>query len=258
MNVDVGIPKIIHQTWKNETVPQHWSSSPINWKKYHLDYQYYLWTDEMNSNFILDKFPWFYNTYKNFRYPIQRADAVRYALLYVYGGIYSDLDIEPTSNLNDLFTYSGVYLVYSKNDLGANTSTNAFMASSPNENFWLECLTEMMKPIPWWCVGKHMKVMFSTGPQMVQRILNRYPKTIHLLPRTVLIPCGVCQPLPCTNEFSRLRILPGSSWISWDTKIYLFFMCNFKNIILFLLLLLIFYIYFKKHVNTKFKYTHKK
>jgi mannosyltransferase OCH1-like enzyme len=247
---NVGIPKIIHQTWKNDVIPEHWKTSPVNWKRYHPDWEYILWTDEMNRNFISDKFPWFLGAYDKFEYGIQRADAVRYAILYVYGGIYSDLDIEPSSNINDLFPNRGAYLVFSKNDMGANVATNCFMASTPNENFWIECLTEMMKPYKWWWWGKHMKVLASTGPNMVQRVLNRYPQTVNLLPRTTLMPCGVCDPLPCTNEFSRLHILQGSSWIAWDTKIYNFLMCKFKYILIFLVLILILWLLIKSYDST--------
>ncbi len=37
---------------------------------------------------IRDKFPWFLKTYQAYRYNIQRADVLRYFVLYEYGGIY--------------------------------------------------------------------------------------------------------------------------------------------------------------------------
>ena len=41
------IPKIIHQTWKNNIIPDNWSAAVESCKSKHADYQYILWTDEM-------------------------------------------------------------------------------------------------------------------------------------------------------------------------------------------------------------------
>ena len=48
------IPKIIHQTWKTQEVPEHWKESQEEWQKL-MDYgwEYMLWTDEDNRNLIL-------------------------------------------------------------------------------------------------------------------------------------------------------------------------------------------------------------
>ncbi|KMU79388.1 mannosyl phosphorylinositol ceramide synthase SUR1 [Coccidioides immitis RMSCC 3703] len=51
-----------------------------------------LWTDEKADAFIESQYPWFLETFRNYRYPIQRADAIRYFVLTYYGGIYIDLD----------------------------------------------------------------------------------------------------------------------------------------------------------------------
>ena len=38
------------------------------------------------------RYPWFLETFDNYQFPIQRADAIRYFVLAHYGGIYIDLD----------------------------------------------------------------------------------------------------------------------------------------------------------------------
>ena len=61
------IPKIIHQTWKDEDVPENWKPSSLAWQKHHPDWEYHLWTDKELCAFLLQKFPDFYNnTYKVF------------------------------------------------------------------------------------------------------------------------------------------------------------------------------------------------
>jgi mannosyltransferase OCH1-like enzyme len=46
----------------------------------------------MARTFIATHYPWFLDTFNGYKYPIQRADSIRYFALYHYGGIYIDLD----------------------------------------------------------------------------------------------------------------------------------------------------------------------
>src|SRR5687768_5764884 len=117
------IPKIIHQTWKDNDIPEHWKDSPEAWKLHHPNWEYRFWTDSDLRNLIRDKYPWFLEIYDNYPYPIQRVDAARYFILYTFGGIYSDLDILPNRPFDQLLREgSGVFLVSSPN---ANILTNA-------------------------------------------------------------------------------------------------------------------------------------
>ena len=75
------IPKIIHQTYKNENIPEIWKPGQQACIDLHEDYQYILWTDEMAREFISEEFPWFLETWDNYPYNIQRADAIRYFAL---------------------------------------------------------------------------------------------------------------------------------------------------------------------------------
>ena len=92
------IPKIIHQTWKNETIPDKWKTYHQSWKTHFptLEYKHILWTDKDNREFIKENYNWFLETFDNYPKNIQRADAIRYFILYHYGGIYADLDCEVT------------------------------------------------------------------------------------------------------------------------------------------------------------------
>ena len=98
------IPKIIHQTWKNENIPydtfkQEWIDSWINLNPV---WEYKLWTDDDILSFIEDKFPWFVNRFNEYPKNIQRVDAFRYFVLYEYGGLYADMDFECFKNIDGL------------------------------------------------------------------------------------------------------------------------------------------------------------
>lgn len=51
-----------------------------------------LWTNEKSRDFIAKEYPWFLDTFDGYKYPIQRADSIRYFVLAHYGGTYIDLD----------------------------------------------------------------------------------------------------------------------------------------------------------------------
>ena len=99
------IPKIIHQTWKDENIPEKWIDSVNSCKRVYSDFTYMLWTDEKMEEFIKNEHSWFYDTYMGYPHHIQRCDAFRYFVLYTYGGIYLDMDITCLKDLKDFLKY---------------------------------------------------------------------------------------------------------------------------------------------------------
>jgi len=272
-NIDVKIPKNIMQTWKTKDVPEHWATSPKGIAKHMSSWKYTLMTDEDNRNFIEKHFPDFLPYYDNFEYGIQRADAIRYAWLYVNGGLYLDLDIQVIKPLDELFVEDKeIYVVKSGNFAGY--YTNAMMASKPGSKIMLACIEAMKKGYATWNVGKHLKVMYSTGPLMLSKVIKKFikptllekmglkqpmllpeekSKLIHELPTALLMSCSVCDPKPCDIRNGFVRILEGSSWISDDTKFYIWCTCNAKPIgaTIFVLIIIILIIVFILYQNRK-------
>nr|QBK91542.1 MAG: glycosyltransferase [Pithovirus LCPAC302] len=244
----MGIPKIIMQTWKTKDIPEKWAISPKSIKKYMPDWKYVLMTDKDNRRFIKKHFPDFLETYDGFEYNIQKADSIRYAWLYIHGGIYMDLDFEMQHSLDEFFkSDSEVYLVSSGN-IGSYI-TNSFMASKPRCNLWLEMIEAMKKPgLSWYHMGKHMKVMLITGPIMLTHVIKKSKTVYSMLPGRLFMPCSTCKILTCDSSGSYLKPLEGSSWISYDTKVYNFFMCQWKKLLILLgVIILLFFIFLLLH-----------
>lgn len=232
-----GIPKIIMQTWKTTEIPDKWAVSPKSIKYLMSDWEYVLMTDEDNRNMVKKHFPDFLPYYDAFPHNIQRCDAIRYMFLYLYGGLYIDLDFEIQRDLSVLFKSTAeVFLVCSGNV--ESCYTNSFMASRPKAKIWLEVIEEMKKPLPYYVVGKHFTVMMSTGPMMLSRVVRKTNTVISVVPRKLVMPCSVCN-LECSTCESFLRPLAGSSWASWDTTFLNFWLCNWTTVVLFLICLLI-------------------
>ena len=240
----MNYPKIIHQTWKNNNVPDIWKESQKSWILNHPEWKYYLWTDEDNRNLIKNKFPWFLHYYDNYKYNIQRVDAVRYFILYTYGGCYVDLDIANIKNIeiiinSNKYKNKDVLLVETKNGI-TTTYTNAIMISKKGALFWKKIFNTLIKKHKnkWYNFGKHLTVMNSTGPNMITNIAKRNLDSIGIIEPKYLHPCTICDKKPCTKLDSFVKILQGSSWVGIDGKIYTYVYCK-RYLILILILILV-------------------
>ncbi|KAL4232655.1 hypothetical protein ACF0H5_007343 [Mactra antiquata] len=88
------IPHILHQTYKSEQIPINFASNLESFLKWNPAWTYYLWTDDSARQLIQERHPYLLEIWDNYRKPINRADALRYVVLYEFGGVYADLDVE--------------------------------------------------------------------------------------------------------------------------------------------------------------------
>jgi hypothetical protein len=177
MRADTAIPRIIHQTWKTREVPDKWKGFHESWKKHHPEWRHVLWTDEDNMKFIEEHFPEFFATFTAYSYPIQRVDAVRYFILYKYGGVYADLDIECLRPIGPLLDSRSFVLGYEPAEHARGHGErsmicNAFMASVPTHPFLEETISALKKINP--KIRDHREVLTTTGPLMLSRVLREY------------------------------------------------------------------------------------
>ena len=95
-----GIPKVIYLSYKTKDIPSYVIP---NWKKLYPDYEVKLYDNQDCINFLQTE----YNSelVDIFNYikdgPI-KSDFWRVCILYKYGGIYSDIDVEPLININEI------------------------------------------------------------------------------------------------------------------------------------------------------------
>lgn len=190
----MNIPRIIHQTWKNNDVPASFQELATTWKRLHPGWEYQFWTDEMNRNFIEEHYPAFLDIYDNYPANIQRVDAVRYFALYTYGGVYIDMDFECLQNITPLLEKADCVFGKEPADHCITHSKdiiicNAFMASIPQHPFFGSLCNELSKNIT---VTDHPfnNILETTGPFMLSRVYENYParETVSLLEAEILYP----------------------------------------------------------------------
>jgi mannosyltransferase OCH1-like enzyme len=235
------IPKIIHQTWKTNKIPDNWKKAVDSCKTEHGDYKYILWTDATMKEFMKNEYPSYYDLYKNYKYNIQRCDVFRYFVLYKYGGIYLDMDILCKKKLDTYLKYN---IVLSKSS-NVSTFTNSFFMSEPNNKFIKFCIDNLNNyRDSLWFLGKHMHIMSSTGPIYLSNIIHKYGlnniKNSYVLTNDEFAgDCCICNEGTCKGGIY-FKHIKGQSWNSFDSLFFNFVLCNTKLITFAIILILLF------------------
>lgn len=85
------IPKIIHQVWIGENeIPNLYQKYRSNWKKYHPEWEFVLWTDKEVDGFDFDT----KDIYLGASSIGQKIDVLRAEILKEFGGLYVDMDYD--------------------------------------------------------------------------------------------------------------------------------------------------------------------
>jgi mannosyltransferase OCH1-like enzyme len=88
------IPNILWQTYKSmKQLPTQAIQCIATWKHMNPDYEYRFMDDAQMDQFVQKEMgePWF-TMYKDMPIPVMKADLWRIMVLYVYGGVYTDID----------------------------------------------------------------------------------------------------------------------------------------------------------------------
>lgn len=162
----------LHISWKNWQLPYPEREIVTSWSRVHPELEKRLYTDDDNKDLLIAYFPWFLATYNDYPYDIQKADAMRYFYLYLYGGIYSDADYEIFKRIPQSIFKSNC-LVARKED----SVTNFLMFGNGGRGFWgyvISKLTEAHR-ICMYDINKKIKNVFlSTGPTFLSSCYRNY------------------------------------------------------------------------------------
>ena len=172
------IPKIIHQTWDTEHIPQIFHKWMVTWHKHNPDWKYWFWTLDEVRQFVTKEYPYFLKIYDLYTADIFRSDVLRYLILYKYGGMYMDLDMEalkPLDNWTYGFncivseeTYEHPFVVREADPPG--NIVNGFIASRPGHPF-IKLAIDSLEEFSGYYFGDYMH---ATGPFFFNAVLDRY------------------------------------------------------------------------------------
>jgi mannosyltransferase OCH1-like enzyme len=168
------IPRIIHFIWFKDLyqshdgasdIPSHGSDTPDLCRKYNPDFEINIWNTTAAQNFFETEYAWFLPTYHAYTHPIQRVDALKYFLLWHYGGVYMDLDISCRRALDPLLAFPAWFPRASP--LGVNNDLMASAAGHPI----MEKMTTSLRSRNKWLIFPYLTVFWSTGPKYTSDML---------------------------------------------------------------------------------------
>lgn len=109
------------------------------------NYHYKMWNLKDCEELVVEKYPEYICLWSEFRYPIQKADFIRYLILHQYGGWYVDCDVYPIQNLDSLKGFAECFTTWS--DDVQKKPYNAVMYSSKNNPLFIEIMKEVEKRV---------------------------------------------------------------------------------------------------------------
>ena len=192
--------------------------------------------------------------FKQYKYEIQRCDTIRYVILHRYGGWYVDMDYYCNRPLDDAMKeyVNDIYLVQSPNGTFLHDDdhvSNSLMYSTPRHNFWKQVLLELEKnqkaPIFY---TKHLTVMLTTGPGILNRIYSKYKYRykVKSLPWKLFHPYGIqdaMRSITSDPNIFALHISQGS-WAGKDTEIINFFVRDWPILVFIICVYSVLFVYF--------------
>ncbi|KAH7246920.1 nucleotide-diphospho-sugar transferase [Fusarium solani] len=211
------IPRILHQTCKNETIPEMWAESQQSCLKAYSDFEYKLWTDERAREFLSSEYPWFLETWDTYPFPIQRADAIRYFVLHHYGGIYLDMDTVchqafPIDQIETELKHDSLFEATLPTGI-----TNDIMISSARHPAFASAITRL--PFHhritrfWAWLLPYAAIMFSTGPLFISLATAAY------LYGEPSLPSPTVQVISSTNLKPYITDLQTATWYRTDARV---------------------------------------
>ena len=244
--------KIIHQIWwdtiqsKKKTRESYEKMRMYreSWTEKNPDWYRMEWNKPDSLSFLKQFYPEHLETFLGYKYEIQRCDFVRYLFLHRYGGWYVDMDYycnRPMTEALKQFRNS-IYFVQSPNSFMQESDhiSNSLIYSTPGHPFWRQLVLELeqARNVPYFYT-KHLAVMFTTGPGILNRIYHKYKYRYKLksLPWKLFHPFGIKDVKMSLRSDSAVYAvhIGAGTWENKDSK-FLLFLVRHWAIVLFIIL----------------------
>jgi len=144
-------------------------------EKYKIEYK--MWNND-DCEKLINKYPQYRQLYDNFRFPIMKADFIRYLILYDEGGIYIDCDVAPIGDVSSLFMLNEFFVRW--NDDKRQLPYNAVLGSVSKNVLYEDIFKEIIKSkrekdtISIYDKWRGRYVFQTTGHFMLNRVLKKY------------------------------------------------------------------------------------
>ncbi|XWV24973.1 glycosyl transferase [Tupanvirus deep ocean] len=235
------IPKIIHQIWiqGSQNIPNKLKEYHDGCKIINNTFQHILWDEDNILKLLNDNFGKKYvDTYNSFTVFAQKADFARYAILYVNGGIYLDMDMVCRKNLEPFLNYQ-VFCTTDALHIFVKRYLNGIIGAVPKHPIFLYVFKNIFERLP-----HKNKVTYSTGTKLFYDSAMEYIKEtgnndISVIDRKYLHPCNPYDDDDCPYTCNDCYVA-HTSYSSWSSNFFKHFNRYFKIKYLYIILIIIF------------------
>ena len=143
-------------------MPRVFAEYRDTWRRHHPDWEMHLWTEEsLPDDFVRPE------AYERLRNPAERSDIIRLEVVFRFGGVYVDTDVECLRPIDPLLDNGVDFFVNSVKSGDAHNAVVGGVAGHPV----LERALRELRPVTEFGVDKH-----GTGPQFLQTLLRDHPE----------------------------------------------------------------------------------
>lgn len=176
--------KAVHRFWGGPEMPQEYADYAQRWLDLHPDWLVVEWAleDVLNKasadvKAIVDDLYERDAGRNGIELYVQIADVLGYWLVYKFGGVYVNCDIEPLKNIEKILP-NKAWASYENNEDGR--VVNAIIgAPEPHDPFWAKVLLGLKEN---YFKYRTDEMVMATGPGYLTKVAEQYPDEIHVFP----------------------------------------------------------------------------
>ena len=265
-------PLIIHQIWLQgvDKIPEKYNTNINLLKKFHPSWKYIIWDENLIKKELSKNLKWL-KTYNNLQLLHQKVDYARYVILYVYGGVYIDMDVVTIKALDSLYEkYPKYDVILSKLNSNMIESyltcgykeciNNGIIISVPNAPFILQLVDGVENNYS--CKSNETNISCinrTTGPKYVTELYNSKDtdkNKIKVLHFSYLEPCfaDYCDVKPNTYMVHTHDISWFPKWLKFIVSIYAIIRHHIYAILGIILLIIVIYFIKKNDLKKEILY----
>lgn len=157
-----SIPQVFHQVWIGPApLPAEFDDYRDSWLRFHPGWEVRLWTEETLPGGLRSAV-----VYDRARRPVERADVLRLEVLWRYGGVYVDIDMEclkPIDRLVEGHDFVGT-------EIKPGRITNTVIGAAPGHPVLDRALSDLRPHDPGARFDKN-----RSGPHFLDSVARQYP-----------------------------------------------------------------------------------
>jgi len=166
------IPRRWHATWKSSDLPDEFRRNFERLRELHPApaWTHRVWSDDEIMDFAQTHYPDRKDAFEALPKHIMRVDLFRYMVMFVQGGVYSDLDVWMFRSIDELLADARLVLAAETDVVtDPNFIAQHFLSSVPGHPFWEDLLHAALdRPLD--AIRGYGDPVSATGPVFVTRI----------------------------------------------------------------------------------------